>query len=38
MRDSPHRSSRSIDKPEPLSDGDEIGIGEVTLRVSLKRT
>ena len=30
-------NGRSIDKAEPLSDGDEIGIGEVTLRVSLKR-
>jgi len=26
-------NGRPIDKPEPLSDGDEIGIGEVTLRV-----
>ena len=31
-------NDRPIDKPEPLSDGDEIGIGEVTLRVSLKRS
>ena len=30
-------NGRPIDKPEPLSDGDEIGIGEVTLKVSLKR-
>ena len=30
-------NGRAIDKAEPLSDGDEIGIGEVTLRVSLKR-
>lgn len=30
-------NGRPIDKPEPLSDGDEIGVGEVTLRVSLKR-
>jgi pSer/pThr/pTyr-binding forkhead associated (FHA) protein len=28
-------NGRPIDKPEPLSDGDEIGIGEVTLKVSL---
>jgi pSer/pThr/pTyr-binding forkhead associated (FHA) protein len=27
-------NGRPIDKPEPLSDGDEIGIGEVTLKVS----
>jgi pSer/pThr/pTyr-binding forkhead associated (FHA) protein len=31
-------NGRPIDKPEPLSDGDEIGIGEVTLKVSLKRS
>jgi pSer/pThr/pTyr-binding forkhead associated (FHA) protein len=30
-------NGRLIDKPEPLSDGDEIGIGEVTLKVVLKR-
>ena len=30
-------NGRAIDKAEPLSDGDEIGIGEVSLRVSLKR-
>jgi predicted component of type VI protein secretion system len=30
-------NGRAIDKAKPLSDGDEIGIGEVTLRVSLKR-
>jgi predicted component of type VI protein secretion system len=30
-------NGRAIDKAEPLSDGDEIGIGEVTLRVGLKR-
>jgi len=30
-------NGRPIDKAEPLSDGDEIGIGEVSLRVSLKR-
>jgi pSer/pThr/pTyr-binding forkhead associated (FHA) protein len=31
-------NGRQIEKPEPLSDGDEIGIGEVTLKVSLKRS
>jgi pSer/pThr/pTyr-binding forkhead associated (FHA) protein len=31
-------NGRAIDKAEPLSDGDEIGIGEVTLKVSLKRS
>lgn len=31
-------NGRPIDKPEPLSDGDEIGIGEVTLKVSLTRS
>ena len=31
-------NGRAIDKAEPLSDGDEIGIGEVTLRVVLKRS
>ena len=31
-------NGRAIDKAEPLSDGDEIGIGEVTLRVSIKRS
>lgn len=31
-------NGRLIDKPEPLSDGDEIGMGEVTLKVSLKRS
>jgi pSer/pThr/pTyr-binding forkhead associated (FHA) protein len=30
-------NGRPIDKPEPLADGDEIGIGELTLKVSLKR-
>jgi len=30
-------NGRSIEKPEPLSDGDEIGVGEVTLKVTLKR-
>ena len=30
-------NGRAIDKAEPLSDGDEVGIGEVSLRVSLKR-
>jgi pSer/pThr/pTyr-binding forkhead associated (FHA) protein len=33
-----HLNGRAIDKAEPLSDGDEIGIGEVTLRVSIKRS
>ena len=32
------RNGRLIEKPEPLADGDEIGIGEVTLKVNLKRT
>jgi pSer/pThr/pTyr-binding forkhead associated (FHA) protein len=31
------RNGRLIEKPEPLADGDEIGIGEVTLKVSLRR-
>jgi pSer/pThr/pTyr-binding forkhead associated (FHA) protein len=31
-------NGRPIDKAEPLSDGDEIGIGEVSLRVALKRS
>ena len=31
-------NGRAIDKAEPLSDGDEIGIGEVTLRVSIRRS
>jgi pSer/pThr/pTyr-binding forkhead associated (FHA) protein len=30
-------NGRAIDKAEPLSDGDEIGVGEVTLKVALKR-
>jgi hypothetical protein len=32
------RNGRLIETPEPLADGDEIGIGEVTLKVNLKRT
>ena len=31
-------NGRPIDKAQALADGDEIGIGQVTLRVSLKRT